>query len=146
MKYRAGRITVSRLFQAVHTDPNKPAISLVCAICYPESVKFTSSATKYGCEHERKAIDAYKLKQQQDHQGLVLYLTKSCLGASPDSFLECLCCGSGVLEVKCPYCLRDTDIRNCQNKLYTYALKKEHPYFYQCQLQMISRDPSIMPE
>ena len=123
MKYRAGRITASRLFQAVHTDPNKPAISLVSAICYPESVKFTSSATKYGCEHERKAIDAYKLKQQQDHQqlkvtpaGLVLYLTKSCFGASPDSFLECLCCGSGVLEVKCPYCLRDTDIRNCPIK------------------------------
>lgn len=89
MKYRAGRITASRPFQATRTDPNMPAISLVSAICYPESVKFTSSATKYGCEHERKAIDAYKLKQQKGHQqlkvtpaGFVLYLTKSCFGAS----------------------------------------------------------------
>ena len=151
MKYRAGRITASRLFQAVHTDPNKPAISLVRAICYPESVKFSSSATKYGCEHERKAIDAYKIKQQNHQQlkvtpaGLVIYLNKSCFGASPDSFLDCLCCGSGVLEVKCPYCLRDADIQSCQSKLSflentdgTYALKKEHPYFYQCQLQMVS--------
>lgn len=157
MKYRAGRITASQLFQAVHTDPNKPAISLVLAICYPESAKFTSTATKYGCEHEHKAIDAYKLKQQQDHQelkvtpaGLVLYLNKSCFGASPDSFLDCLCCGPGVLEVKCPFCLRNTDIRNFEDKLAylektaddTYALKKEHPYFYQCQLQMIATSRS----
>lgn len=28
MKYRAGRITASRLFQVAHTDPNKQAISL----------------------------------------------------------------------------------------------------------------------
>ena len=29
------------------------------------------------------------------------------LGALLDSILECVCCGKGVLEVKCPYHLKD---------------------------------------
>ena len=62
MRYRSGRITASHLFQVVLTDPYKPALSLVCSICYPESVNFTSAATQYGCEHECKAVDAYKLR------------------------------------------------------------------------------------
>ena len=30
------------------------------------------------------------------------------LGASPDGLIFCSCCGSGVLEVKCPYSVRET--------------------------------------
>ena len=70
MRYSSGRITASRLYQAVHTDPHKPALSLMRSICYPESAKFTTTATQYGCEHEHKAVDAYKLKQLQLHQEL----------------------------------------------------------------------------
>ena len=29
------------------------------------------------------------------------------LGASPDGFLQCECCGNGVLEIKCPYNARE---------------------------------------
>ena len=126
----------------------------MCSICYPESAKFTTTATQYGCEHEHKAVDAYKLKQLQLHQelkitpaGFVVYLNKACFGASPDSYVECLCCGPGVLEVKCPYCMRTEGFdaalerssfcldRSNDGKL---ALKHEHPYYYQCQLQMVA--------
>lgn len=154
MRYRSGRITASRLFQAVHTDPHKPALSLVRSICYPESAKFTTAATQYGCEHERKAVDAYKLRQLQFHvelkvvpSGFVVYLDKACFGASPDSYVDCLCCGPGVLEVKCPFCMRTEGFdaalerpsfcleRDDDGNL---TLKSEHPYYYQCQLQMIA--------
>ena len=95
MRYRSGRITASRLYQVVHTDPHK-----ACFWC-------------------------------------ITRLT----------MLECLCCGPGVLEVKCPYCMRTEGFdaalerssfcldRSNDGKL---ALKHEHPYYYQCQLQMVA--------
>ena len=154
MRYRSGRITASHLFQAVHTDPHKPALSLVRSICYPESTKLTTAATQYGCEHEHEAVDAYKLRQLQLHRdlkvvpsGFVVYLDKACFGASPDSFVECSCCGPGVLEVKCPLCMRtegfDAALERSSFCLEmdddeNLTLKSEHPYYYQCQLQMVA--------
>ena len=38
--------------------------------------------------------------------GFVVYLDKACFSASPNSFVECSCCGPGVLEVKCPLLMR----------------------------------------
>ena len=60
MKYRSGRITASRLYQVVHTNPHAPSLSLLSAVCYPATVKFTTKATKYGCEHEKDAVKVYK--------------------------------------------------------------------------------------
>lgn len=150
MRYRSGWITASRLFQAVHTDPHKPALSLVCSICYSESAKFTTAATQYGCEHECKAIDAYKLRQLQLHlelkvvpYGFVVYLDKACFHASPDSYVECSCCEPGVLEIKCPFCMR-TEGFDAALEMPSFCLerdddgnltlKSEHPYYYQCHL------------
>ena len=30
------------------------------------------------------------------------------LGASPDGLVTCACCGNGLLEVKCPYSVRNS--------------------------------------
>ena len=154
MRFRSGRITASRLYQVVHTDPHKPSVSLIKAICYPDSVRFTTAATVHGCEHEKTAINAYKLKAIENHQnltitpaGLVLYSKKACFGASPDSFLECECCGLGVLEVKCPYSCKfatfddvaERSLKFClqKNDNGDLELDKSHPYFFQCQMQML---------
>ena len=56
----AGRVTASRFRQILHTNPNQPSLSLLKAICYPESYKFSTQATSWGCEHEKDAIEAYK--------------------------------------------------------------------------------------
>ena len=124
MRFRSGRITASRLHQVVHTDPHKPSIFLIKAICYPDSVRFTTAATKFGCEHEETAINAYQLKAMKDHRNLtikpaslVLYLKKACFGATPDSFLKCDCCGLGVLEVKCPYSCKFSTIDDTREDL-----------------------------
>ena len=29
------------------------------------------------------------------------------MGASPDGIVSCECCGSGVVEIKCPYSCKD---------------------------------------
>ena len=63
----------------------------------------------------------------------------------PDSFVECRCCGAGVVEVECPFMAKDSTINNYAEmpkfSLYKHAdeslsLKEEHPYYYQCQLQL----------
>jgi hypothetical protein len=68
------------------------------------------------------------------------------LGATPDSVVNCSCCGKGLVEVKCPfkhreehpcsaidpgYCLNQHQPGECDNKL-----KYNHRYFYQVQGQM----------
>ena len=40
--------------------------------------------------------------------GFVVSVHEPYVGASPDAFVECKCCGLGVVEVKCPSCARST--------------------------------------
>ena len=53
--FRSGRVTASRFHQVVHTNLYKPALSIIHNICYPESTKFSTEATQYGCENEKRA-------------------------------------------------------------------------------------------
>ena len=146
LRFRSGRVTASRFYQVVHTNLYKPALSLIHNICYPESTKFSTEATQYGCENESRAIEAYKAEMVRKHEelkvspaGLVLYLKNACFGASPDSFIECKCCGAGVLEVKCPFIAKTSNIITCaemstfclqRNLDGSLSLKLEHPYYY----------------
>ncbi|CAL8263414.1 unnamed protein product [Arctogadus glacialis] len=59
-RQRAGRITASKLKQAIRTNADKPAKSLIKAICYPESNRFSTAATRYGCKHEAQARKDYE--------------------------------------------------------------------------------------
>ena len=95
MRYRIRRITALRLYQATHTNRNAPLIPLLHAVCYPDRVKFTSTVTKYGCEHEKDAIKPYKEKMQGDHNefsvipaGFVVSTLKLMNGASLGSSTE----------------------------------------------------------
>ncbi len=80
----------------------QPAKSHVKANCYPETTKYFSKATCYGCEHEQITYDAYKKKAVSKHlnfslskSGLVLDPNYPFLGASPDGTIKC---AVGVLE------------------------------------------------
>ncbi len=70
LQQRAGRITASRIESAVCTDITQPSQSLIKTICYPESNKFKSKATEWGCEHERTALQKYIEEAEFDHAGL----------------------------------------------------------------------------
>ena len=71
-KFRAGRITASRMKQACHTDPAMPSQSLIKTICYPEAYKFVSKATQWGCKHESTAHDHYKSSRCSRHHNFSL--------------------------------------------------------------------------
>ena len=109
-RYRAGRVTASRFKAAANTNHLKPSQSLLKMICYPEGYKFSNVATRWDCEHEKCARDAYIENVADNHQnltvcdkGLVIHPSFPLFSASPDGFVNCDCCGCGVIEIKCPY-------------------------------------------
>jgi hypothetical protein len=118
-RFRAGRITASRLKAVCSTSIAEPSHSLIKGICYPHVNKFTVAATKWGCDHERVAIEKYVREMSVLHDnfileenGLLINPKFPYMGASPDSIVKCDCCGDGCLEVKCPYCIRDRIIKD----------------------------------
>lgn len=152
-KQRAGRITASNFKSACHTNISRPSPSLIKRICYPESTKFSSAATAWGCKNETNARKAYLEKTNRCHDdfsicdsGLQINKQWPHIGASPDGLVNCKCCGAGVCEIKCPYSAKDlsptdphviSDKNYClQNDSDSIYLNRTHAYYYQVQCQM----------
>ena len=57
--YRASRVTATTFKSATYTDLSQPSQSLLKTISHPDRYKFTTQATKWGCEHEKTARIAY---------------------------------------------------------------------------------------
>ena len=128
-KYRSGRVTASKMKQVCRTDPAMPSQSLIKAICYPEAFRFTSTATRWGCEHEKTAREVYADIMRKSHDdfvvadsGLVLNPEWSRLRASPDGHISCVCCGKGVVEKKNPYNYRHDDIHAVASERGSYVM------------------------
>ena len=144
--YSAGRVAASRMKAVCHTNVAKPSQSLIQSICYPEEFSFFSKQTKWGCEHEKSARDIYyKINATKHHNvqilnsGLVINPQWPFIGASPDGVVECGCCGKGVLEIKCPYCQRESSIITAVRENPKFCLKeidgeicldRIHSYYY----------------
>ena len=89
-KYRAGRITASRMKAACRTKLDNPSCSLIKVICYPESALFATKPTNWGCEREQCARDEYVKYTFQNHDnfkieqaGLFINPTHPHLGEEP---------------------------------------------------------------
>ena len=67
-RFRAGRITTFRFKQAVCTNPDQPSLYLLKGICYPEINKFTTTATKWGYQHEKFEIQDYQYHMTSHEQ------------------------------------------------------------------------------
>ena len=155
-KYRAGRITASRMKAVCGTDASNPSQSLIKSICYPEAFSFTTKATSWGCKHEKLAQEIYYNTSKSKHNnlcltesGLVISSKWPFVGASPDGVVNCTCCGRGVLEIKCPYCHRENDLWTAAAQDSQFCLKASHgelhldhnhAYYYQVQTQLFVCD------
>lgn len=72
------------------------------------------------------------------------------IGASPDGYVSCSCCGSGVIEIKCPFCTKDLSVNEAANSVPNFCLennecgsirlKRDHAYYYQVQMQLFVTD------
>ncbi|ODM87997.1 Alkaline nuclease [Orchesella cincta] len=103
-------------------------------------------AMQYGSEYEKTAILDYELASgfPEGHVkkcGLVVYLEDGIYAASPDGFVG----EDGIIEVKCPYSIRDGKIEDwpgsssdCPLKLLNgvLQLKTTHNHYYQIVQQL----------
>jgi hypothetical protein len=102
------------------------------------------AAIKWGIDHEPVARQEYEESTRTvvDHCGLFISKKNPIFGASPDGLINSR---EGVLEIKCPFSVRDVDLATmtpaqrpaffeCTNGV--FRLKKTHQYFYQVQLMM----------
>lgn len=148
--YRMGRVTASRIHDIVFGKPDL-CESSIRNVCY--GTNFTTEATRWGLEKEGIALTQYMDLSRKAHTepvlskcGLQVSSEKPYLAASPDAIIECLCCGKGVVEVKCPFKFKD--VFPCEIKDSAFFLKEHdndecdgslrfnHKYFSQVQAQM----------
>ena len=122
--------------------------NLVSKIVFGASDIGTMPAIKYGQVCEKLAIDAYIKKQvEMKHHDIsvqacgLFCLENMYVAASPDGIITCSCCGTGVLEIKCPKSKEFSDLREdfpdyLVNEKGKLSLKKSHRYYSQVQSQM----------
>ena len=132
----------------LHTNSDIPSVSLIKSICYPESYRFSTESTKWGCQHKKLAMDAHRVMKENQHLnfhmvdcGFFISTDYPFIGASPDSLISCDCCGEGCVEVKCPYCKRNDTVDEASNSesnfwIQSGILSITHPYYAQIQTQM----------
>lgn len=72
IRMEAGRVIASKLKSACVSDPDKASQSLINSICHPESVRFTSNPTQWGCDHEKVARQVYTEKLTSSLQKFTL--------------------------------------------------------------------------
>ena len=134
---------VTSLKASASEDPSNLILSLLGYQKSPET-----AAMKHGKSMELHAKSVCLSKEKKKHKkfksneaGLAIMADRPFIGASPDLEADCTCCKSGLVEIKCPYSIRDTspsadnlpylEFRDGETKL-----RKNSDYYYQVQGQM----------
>lgn len=102
---------------------------------------------EWGINNEDKAREAYVTKISSLHiefkcspAGLVISPQYPYLGASPDGFIQCECCGEGIIEIKCPFSVRDEMPEDLVGRKGSFlndaGLIHSHKYYTQVQGQL----------
>ncbi|CAC5410778.1 unnamed protein product [Mytilus coruscus] len=150
---RRGRLTASKFGNIVRRKADTEPDNLIKYLLeYTPS--FTNAAISWGRDHEQIAIDSYLIRVRESHppltatqNGVIINEHLPHLGATPDGLIYCPHCKPyhGVIEVKCPYALRDLHPLEaarqsnffCEvDSLGRLRLKRSHSYYYQVQGQL----------
>lgn len=143
--YKSGIITGTLSCAVSHaTKRNEKREAINRAISNLSYTQMNYPAVKYGRDNEEMGIAAFMKKMKPKHHnlrvkgcGLRLDDTHHYIGASIDGYLECICCEPAILEIKCPYSIRDgsvaVDGRQLAYLTDELLLKKNHTYYYQMQ-------------
>ena len=153
--YRNGIITATvphSVIAKYKREPSTQAIENTIAKIIGISKHVRTAATSYGNEYEHYARLRYVKKSKSAHKkkftskaGLRLHPGYPVLGASVDGYVNCSFCGSGILEIKCPFSHRDSTLseyalsaNSCipySSEKSTYLIKPKHFYHTQVQHQ-----------
>lgn len=156
--FRTGRITASNMHSVYVSNLEKPALSTVKAVCYPNnSPANRCAATTWGRQNEENAKAQYRMQSKSHHCGtemsecgFIINPKFPQVGASPDGIVQCICCGRGCIEIKCPYKYRNHTVEEaCSSGDTNFCLevvdgelqlKKTSPYYKQVQTQIFVAD------
>ncbi len=141
---RLGRLTASSFHDIFVRKSNYD--SLIKQLLSKKDISHIP-AIQWGVEHEDQAREAYTLKVTDQHEkfqcsqvGLVINTNYPHLGASPDGYVTCNCCGHGLIEIKCPFSIKDGEPHLLQDKKGSFmdkkGLIKSHKYYTQVQGQL----------
>ena len=145
-EHRKGRLTASKFRAICHTSISKPSESLISQV-FQQNPSPQSAAIKWGVEKESTARAEYEELLKMRHSEFKVEITGlhinphyPYLGASPDGLTNCTCCGDGILQIKCPYSVRQS-VPTDAPFLHTdidgeYKLSTSHEYYYQVQGQL----------
>ncbi|KAK3083747.1 hypothetical protein FSP39_002541 [Pinctada imbricata] len=147
---RKGRLTASNFHSAIHYKGDNPDNYIVKTVL--GKYHFTSEATRYGKFSEPLAREKYGAKMKQSHvsfyckeTGVFVYEKFPFIAASPDGIVNCKCCSQGLVEIKCPFQMKnempqDAMAKNssCVWKDGKYVLKRDlsSPFYVQILGQM----------
>ena len=147
---RRGRITASSFHDVYVLRDTTSTKSLCKRLLMPKSLSHIV-AVKWGIDNEDEARQQYMQEMFSSHEsfcckssGLVVNPLYPHLIASPDGIISCICCGTGLLEIKCPFNGNDSHPDSLQNKkrsfLNSQGLVRSHKYYTQIQGQLLICD------
>ena len=150
---RHGRLTASGFHDVWARKDSTNPDRLVRHILYNSTDLSEVPAIQWVIKNESQAQQQYTESMSLRHTnfkctsvGLVINLLYPHLGASPDGFISCDCCGDGVIEIKCPYSGRECHPKDLRGKLFLNSdgrLKHSHKYYTQIQGQLAVTDRSF---
>ncbi|PIK42711.1 hypothetical protein BSL78_20435 [Apostichopus japonicus] len=154
---RQGRLTASKVHAVVtrvrtisKSRSQVDTTGLVNFISGISSPNPDLPALKYGREMESQARNNYvSVMRTHGHPsttvtecGLFVHPQFIYLAATPDGIVKCKCCGTGLLEIKCPLSISDQiPSSDCVAYLEdddkgNTVLKRSHGYYFQVQMQL----------
>lgn len=157
---RLGRITASIVHSCLHfTGRNENGFLIKQILGQYNNSNINVASLNHGKKYEIKARDMYIEEQQTCHgnfncdlSGFVISREIPYIGASPDGFVQCDCCGKGCIEIKCPFLYAKNtafeavchDSKNFEiiQGVPSLVKKESSPYFcqIQCQLAVTKRE------
>ena len=161
--HRKGLVTSTKLYDVftrqatIERDSSKSGSSLARKIVDGGDLDHYSKLPvqiEHGRVHEAEARKKYTKVMMTTHEncsirqsGLVINEAYPFLAASPDDIRTCKCCGTSLVEYKCPYRSKEAfleeNISGIQNADGTYSLKPCHRYFYQVQGAMAATNTKV---
>ena len=150
-QHRLGRITSSVAHSVLRFTAKSYPSSIVKQVMQYEVLNLNIPALRWGREHESDARKEYLSIMSKTHVnfkvdlcGLVINPKYPYMAASPDGKCSCTCCGTHLIEIKCPYSIRNEDPNKVKRSNFylsqkngKLSLSKKHMYYSQVQHQLL---------
>ena len=104
-----GRLTASSFHSVLNMESKTDPTTFLQRVLMKEDLSHIP-AINWGIKNQETARQEYTREMSQRHDdfkcttaGLVVNPQYPHLGATPDGFVSCTCCGDGLVEIKCPF-------------------------------------------